>query len=491
VVDKDKIMTLPALYDFQERLLAQVDHHWREGYRRLLLYAPTGAGKTLMAVSLMQQRIQAGQRCLFVVRHQPLVDQTLAHIHKLGQRAGVIKAGHTWDPVHPIQIASLQTLNRRRYWPQADWILLDEAHGCPAAQYDSVFMRYDGATFLGLTATPFVLNRRRPLDSRFETLVASPQVSDLIAAGYLVPPVVFAHPPDSLDTRTIRILGGDYDRHELALKCNTPAMVNALVQEWRQRAEGRRTLAFAVDRQHAQAMASGFRAAGIPAEALDGNTSERKRRQIYGRLRRGETLILASCGVLSEGFDQPSVSALLLARPTRSRVLYLQQVGRGLRPDPATAKTDCIILDQAGNSWRLGLPTDPLVLSLEAESATREGSAPLKRCPDCTAIVPLATRLCPVCQHPFVCDWRMELLDSLEPHTAQQVDPQVVELMLALKRKQETSGYRIGWVAFAFLKQHKRPTLPELQLLAQVLGYEPGWAWYRWRQLKAGSSRSR
>ncbi|NJO85616.1 MAG: helicase SNF2, partial [Synechococcaceae cyanobacterium RM1_1_27] len=136
-------------------------------------------------------------------------------------------------------------------------------------------------------------------------------------------------PPTVSIPRTIRILGGDYDRHELALKCNTSAMTAALVKEWQQRAAGRRTLAFAVDRLHAQAIAAAFRAAAIPAESLDGTTSERQRRQMYGRLRRGETLVLSSCGVLNEGFDEPSVSALLLARPTRSRVLYLQQVGRG------------------------------------------------------------------------------------------------------------------------------------------------------------------
>ena len=186
--------------------------------------------------------MQAGEKCLFVVRHQPLVDQTLAYLRQMGQRAGVIKAGYTWDPAHPIQVASLQTLNRRRYWPEADWILLDEAHGCTAPHYDSVFGRYDGATFVGLSATPFLLNRNRPLSTRFEALLASPQVTDLIETGYLVPPVVYGHPSDSLDTRTIRILGGDYDRHELALKCNTPAMTAALVQEWQQRAAGRRTL---------------------------------------------------------------------------------------------------------------------------------------------------------------------------------------------------------------------------------------------------------
>ncbi|NJL97758.1 MAG: DEAD/DEAH box helicase [Synechococcaceae cyanobacterium SM2_3_2] len=483
-------MALPQLYGFQSTLLAQIHHHYREGYRRLLVYAPTGAGKTLLSVHLIQQRMQAGEKCLFVVRHQPLVDQTLAYILQMGPRAGVIKAGYAWDPTHPIQVASLQTLNRRRYWPEADWILLDEAHGCTAPQYDSVFGRYDGATFVGLSATPFLLHRNRPLSTRFEALLASPQVTDLIEAGYLVPPMVYGHPPDSLDTRTIRILGGDYDRHELALKCNTSAMTAALVKEWQQRAAGRRTLAFAVDRLHAQAIAAAFRAAGIPAESLDGTTSERQRRQMYGRLRRGETLVLSSCGVLNEGFDEPSVSALLLARPTRSRVLYLQQVGRGLRPDPSSGKQDCIILDQAGNSWRLGLPTDPLVLNLEADLHTRSGTAPLKRCPDCTAILPMATRLCPVCHHAFIRDWRMELLDTLEPIAAQQVDPKVVDLMVALKRKQENSGYRLGWVYFAFMKQHKRPTLPELQLLAQVLGYEPGWAWFRWRQLQKGSSGS-
>ncbi len=474
------------LWTFQQDLVDQVHYHIAEGYQRLLLYAPTGSGKTVMAVQLMLQAEAQGQRCLFVVRQDPLVAQTIAKLAHHQMTCGVIKAGYPEDLNAPIQVASVQTLNRRRRsWPEADWVILDEAHGTTARQYDGLFLRYDGAIILGPTATPFRLSRKQPLSNRYEIIVAGPQTADLIQQGYLVKPIVYGYPPEQLDLQTVHTVAGDYCRQEIAIRCNTDDMIAMLVQEWRRVADQRRTLAFAVNRAHAQHMATAFSAAGISADYIDGETPSTDRQLKYARLRSGQTLVLANCAVLAEGFDEPTVEALILARPTKSKALYLQQVGRGLRISPETGKTNCVIIDQAGNAWRLGLPTDPLLLSLEGQLEHYSGLAPIKRCPECYHLLPAGATICPECHYRLSPpqSLRSDLPVTLDIIREQPVDRKVIRLMLKLKQKQESSGYRPGWVYFAFVKQHKHPTLPELQVLAQLLGYEPGWAWYRWRDL--------
>ncbi len=474
------------LRDYQQALVDQIQYHLAEEYQRILLYAPTGAGKTVIAVHLLMLALAQGQRGLFVVRHEPLIAQTIQMVAAHGLTCGVIKAGYPQDPEQPIQVASIQTLNRRRQsWPEADWVILDEAHGTTARQYDGLFWRYDGAVVIGPTATPFRLTRRQPLSDRYDAIVAGPQTIDLIEAGYLVRPIVYGYPPELLDLRTVKTIAGDYCRQDIAIRCDTTAMISQLVQEWQRCALGRRTLVFAVNRQHARNIAQAFAAAGIPSDYLDGDTPWAERQLKYQRLRLGETRILSNCAVLAEGFNEPSVDALILARPTKSKALYLQQVGRGLRLSAETGKTDCIIIDQAGNSWRLGLPTDRLVLNLEGNSSTGSGLAPVKCCPVCRVVNAMGVRQCENCGHVFP-DPRYAHLDlpvALETLQEQDIDPTVVALMLQLKRKQEQSKYKVSWVYFAFVKQHRQPTLPELQVLGELLGYQPGWAWYRWREL--------
>lgn len=465
------------LRPYQTKLRLLSDYHAAQGKRRQLLFLPTGGGKTVVAADLIHRAYAAGRRSLFVVRQEPLIAQTISKLAAFGVDCGVIKAGYTADLSHETQVATVQTMNRRSLFPPADLVILDEAHGATAAQYDAIFERYSDALILGLTATPFRTKRVESLDARFDVLVGDYQTRDLVAEGFLVPPTVFGWPADALDLSKTRVSAGDYNIGDLAIAVNTPVMVRSAVAEYIRRGAGKRALAFCVTLAHAEAFADALRAAGIPAETVTGETPPAERQAIYARLRTLETHVIASVGVLSEGFDEPSAEVALMLRPTKSRSLYLQQAGRVLRLSAATGKTRALILDQAGNVWRHGLPTDPIELSLRAApiDSTADREAPVKRCEECGAINAAGAARCAECGAAFpIRDGKAAkvLTGALaEVDAAELLD----ERLRHWRSVADVRNYKRGWIVMAFLQAYPRPTLEQLRAVRAAVGYKRGW----------------
>ena len=188
---------------------------------------------------------------------------------------------------------------------------------------------YPNAIFIGLTATPYRLKKSEGMGDIFETLVSAPMPHKLIDSGYLSKPSYYGlHQPDLQRVKTV---AGDYDEHQLAIARDKPELIAQLVEEWRKLAYGRRTIVFAVNVQHSQNICTAFNNCGIPAAHVDGKTSIKQRTEIYKQLAAKDIYVLCSCMTLTEGFDVPSVNAVILARPTQSIALYHQMVGRGLR----------------------------------------------------------------------------------------------------------------------------------------------------------------
>ena len=309
---------------------------------------------------------------------------------------GIIAAGiHPSDA--PVQVASVQTLVRRlaRIKWTPDLIVIDEAHHASAGSWETILQQWPTVPRLGVSATPVRLDGRG-LKSVFDALVLGPSVAELIADGFLTPSRIYA-PPLQADLSKVRTRAGDYATDQAADAMNRPTVTGDAIAHYQRLAAGQPAIAFCCTTDHAKNVAAQFRDAGVRAETLLGITPLERREQLVAQLRDGSLQVLVTVDVVSEGFDCPSAVAAILLRPTQSEGLYLQQVGRVLRPSPG--KQHALILDHVGNVHRHGFPDDHREWTLEDRPKRGRGgpAAPTVRtCQTCFAAFKPAP-ICPVC----------------------------------------------------------------------------------------------
>ena len=365
---------MSALRPYQVKLLADVRASFAEGHRAVLMVLPCGGGKTRVAAEILRMSVARGRRCVFLAELDVLLQDTHERIVAAGMRAGYVQAGRPVDPEAPIQIASLDTLHSRGFYPPGEFLFLDEAHGACAATVTKTLEAYPNAKLLGGTATP-QRGDGQPLGSIFAAMVLGPTVRELVAGGYLVHADVLS-PPAPIE-------GG--------IACEP-------LEAWQRWADGRRAIVFAASVEHAEHMTATFREAGVAVECITGETSRAVRDGLRARLVAGETRVLVGVNVFTQGWDCPPVEVAILARGFSVCGTYLQAVGRVLRPSPETGKTRALILDLTGCAILHGLPADERIWSLEGDAVRRTGPAlePLVRCADCLAIFHPAPA-CPRC----------------------------------------------------------------------------------------------
>ncbi len=389
-----------TLRDYQMEALRALAQVLRKGTFAPLLCAPTGAGKATIAAAVVKCAQEAGLRVLFLAHRRELINQAFDRFRSAGidsKDMGVIMGSDPrWRPGASIQIASIDTLRYRRL-PHADLVIIDECHRSLSASVRAVLAHYARAIKLGLTATPFRADGQ-PLGDIYSDLVQVATIKELIAQSALVEPRCFTVPPDQRpDLSQVKVRRGDYDERELSEAMDRLPLIGNLVEHWRKHADGVATIVFATSVAHSQHITERFRDAGIPVEHLDGNTETPVRDAILERLASGDTQVVSSVNCLAEGLDIPRVKCAILARPTKSLGLYLQQAGRILRPyqgQPA------IILDHAGCVLEHGLPQEDREYSLKPKPKREKGPStppPVRECPGCNAILPIQTRTCPEC----------------------------------------------------------------------------------------------
>lgn len=338
------------------------------GARSVVSQMPTGSGKTATAAVAIAVDANAGRRILFLAHLDTLVSDTRDRLEQYGVRAGYVQAGRPSDPTAPVQVASLQTLHARSERPPADLVILDECHRALGPTVRAILDSYPEARLLGLTATP-CRSDDQPLNDVYERIVLGPSVRSLTAQGHLVPcamlgPVV---PTEALLTEPVTA----YERWG-----HGPALV------------------FATSVVHAEWVAASFVARGIPAEAVTGETSREDRERLRTAIRSGALRVLVSVRVFVEGWDEPSIQTIILARDYGHVGSYLQSIGRGLRPSPR--KTHCTVIDLRGSVALLGLPDEDRAWSLTGTPRRTERLDALRRCLECSAIFRPATH-CPRC----------------------------------------------------------------------------------------------
>lgn len=430
----------------------------RAGHKRPMIQASTGFGKTLTAAHIILGALAKGNRVIFTVPALSLVEQTIAAFEAEGiDCIGVMQGDHIrTDPTQPVQVCSVQTLARREK-PQAALVIIDEAHRMFGAVNSWMAdPEWADVPFVGMSATPWA----RGLCDYYDDLIVAARTGELIEQGFLSRFVVYA--PSKPDLSGVRTVAGEFHQGDLSGACNTSALVGDVVAEWLQRGEGRPTLAYGVDCDHAAHMQERFIGAGVPAEYIDALTSPAERERIFGRFRAGETMIICNVGTLTTGVDL-DVRCIIDAKPTKSEMLFVQTIGRGLRTAPG--KDHLIVLDHAGNHLRLGMVTDIHHDHLDdgwldGRERDDERTVPLPRlCEKCKAIVPRAVMACPQCGHVHA--------------PAAPVEARAGKLVeLSSNRAGATKA---GWIEKALIHA-------ELKGLAQERGYSPGWAANQFRE---------
>lgn len=341
------------LRPYQEQALDAVDAAEAAGTRRQMLVLPTGAGKTVVFASLIRRR---KSRALVLAHRDELIQQAVDKVRGVvpGAVVGVVQAERD-DHWAPIVVASIQTLARPKRLAQVGLrpfglVIVDEAHHAAAQTYRGVLDTLNagdpfGPLLLGVTATPDRGDRVR-LDDVFDRIVFEVGLLELIMQGYLCDPRAVRIQLDRLDLDAVATKHGDYADGAIAAameNADQPANTALAIKE---HAADRKSIVFTASVDLAKETAAELLGLNIAAEWVAGEMPPTDRRAVLARFNSGQTQVVCNCMVLTEGFDQPDVDCVVIARPTKSRSLYQQMAGRGLRTAPG--KTDCLLIDVVG-----------------------------------------------------------------------------------------------------------------------------------------------
>ena len=446
----------------------------RGGARRVLLVAPTGAGKTVMAGAMLKGGGAKGI-WYFVVHRRELIQQTAKALTAWGVPFGYIAAGMPTNDAS-VQICSVDTLRSRLdSVPAPAGFIVDECHRAGSASYKRLFEAWPDAWVVGLTGTPTRLDGRA-LDM-FQVMVQAPGVRELMDAGRLADYRLFA-PPTDIDMSGVKVTrAGEYDRDQLADAMAGSTIYGSAVAEYQRHAPGSMAAVMCVDIAHAESTAELFKQAGITAACVHGKLPRLVRDAMVEAFRSGHIKVLTSVNLLVEGFDAGELDTLIMLRPTASLVIYLQSIGRALRVKADGRKA--LIMDLVGNSQKHGLPDDVREWSLDGrKKRTRqvnEETAPVY----CPAHFTACRRPDMPCGEltldGSICGW----LPPVQEREIEQVDGDLVEVDLLAQRRERKA------------QDAQADTLEDLIALGKARGYKVGWARHRWqarqrRQQRAG-----
>jgi superfamily II DNA or RNA helicase len=318
---------------------------FRAGHKNQLVMAPTGSGKTYLGLRICNEAMQRGKRAVFLCDRTTLINQTSAVADQYGLYShGIVQAQH-WRrrPQELLQIASVQTIAKREFWPACDVLVVDEAHTTYKAWTE--FAMATKATVIGLSATPFTTG----LGKIFSNLVNATTMNELTKSGVLVPMRIFScSKPDMTGAKTA---GGEWT--DKAAEERGLTIVGDVVTEWQKLGEGRKTIVFGATIRHCEELCRQFIDAGVMAAVFTAETTADEREKLLKEYRKPDSVlkVLISVEALAKGFDVPDVECICDARPLRKSLsTAIQMWGRGLRSFPG--KKDCYLLDFSGNIIR-------------------------------------------------------------------------------------------------------------------------------------------
>ncbi|MBR5253678.1 MAG: translation initiation factor IF-2 N-terminal domain-containing protein [Bacteroidales bacterium] len=358
------------LRSYQVEMKQKVFKEWQNGNMSVMMQMPTGTGKTMLFASIIKDLWNHFydnpplKKFLIIVHRKELVEQVQKTLYdKYGLAHGTIQSGKRDNEMYHIQVAMVQTLAREKRlnkWKdnEFDFIICDEAHHILADSYQKIRKAFPEAYLLGVTATPYRLNKQ-PFTDTFDVLVRSKPISWFIKDGYLSEYEYYSIEATSklqLEIDNLKIDStGDYSDKAMTNALDNRKIRAKVVKTWLEHANGKKTIVYTINKEHNQNLCQEFIKIGYKCVAIDSDTPKEERDNYVNQFRKGEITIICNVNIFSEGFDCPDVECIQLARPTTSLSMYLQQVGRGLRISKNKEKT--IFLDNIGLYNRFGLPS--------------------------------------------------------------------------------------------------------------------------------------
>ena len=451
-----------------------------DGDGRFLLGDCTVTHNTVVAARFLSGAVAKGKRALFLAHRREIVSQSFAKLYQDGvpleslgclMADGVIthpvtgKQFKATNPNAQVIVASVATWTARPSKPPADVVFIDEAHHCGAKTWRAIIDYYveRGAVVIGLTATP-CRGDGKGLADLFDVMHCIEKMSALVAGGFLCEAEVYVGQKKIKGLSELKVRHGDYEPGELEKLMMDDGLVANIIEQWKKHSGGRTTVVFAAGVEHSLTIAQRFRDAGVTAEHIDGKTETEVRDAVMARLASGETQVVCNAMVLTEGWDLPRCKMVVLARPTKSKGLYLQMVGRCLRPWEGVVP---IVLDHSSTARRFGSPSKDRYWALEGDREKKE-DAESAQCESCGFMLAVGQRVCPKCGAEEEVEERQRAERSLEEQEGEMVKlvgPSAEELLRRAKdrsRKQTVKDQavllaneearravnkEIGWVA--------------------------------------------
>lgn len=500
-----------SLRPYQQEFIDAVRNEFAHGHKRVVGVAPCGAGKTIMTGWMIRESVNRGKRSIFFVHRKELIEQTAKTFLALDIPFGIINANAPMTPDLPVQIASVQTLAHRiDKIPAPDFLICDECHHILANTYKKVLDAFPNAYLLGVTATPLRMGGVT-LSDVFQSMVQSLSVNQLIALGNLTK-FKYIVPDTDIDLSNVKIVCGDFDNDDLEKVMSNTVIIGNIVDHYIHFAHNKSAICYCVNVNHSMTVAKAFNEAGIPTAHCDGNTPAGERAQIVNAFRNGKINVLCNAELFGEGFDVPHCQAVILARPTQSLTLYIQQAMRPLRPDPNDPNKVAVIIDHVQNYARHGMPNDDREWSLDINKEKK------KQCPNCGKLVvpeekyvteagnkKVKRKFCPECGHMFEkgeapthsgrciveCDDLLGEIDVIfdgNPYaTAPGIKyrPSTIDDLLVVAERNGWSRKWAGYKATEIAHQTggDADTPKNYRYIALKCGFKEGWAFYRWQEL--------
>ena len=440
---------------YQEKAIYEIKKLYAAGDKRVLLQLATGGGKTFIFSTILKGIAEKNKRAVMAVRGRALVDQASRRLDEMGVDHGVYMSNHKrFDEKKPIQIASIDTIRSRSAAPPADLVVIDEAHFAVSKSFKNFLANYENAFWLSVTATPWADGGLLHLVTSQHSVVYPISIEDLVSQGFLCPGKYFA--PTNFDDSEIGTRSGEFIEEDALVQFEKQSIYGDVVSSYKKLCVGELTFVFCINVAHANKMKDIFDAQGISSAVITAETKLEDRLNLIE-----QNNVIISISTLLVGVDVPRLRNIIVCRPTQSKNVHVQMLGRGTRIHPG--KEFFRVIDHVGNIARHGFLIDEKKVLLEAprknKSKQTQNKIPIKTCPNCFLAVPIAEKKCGECGHQFP----QASLPDIIPSELKELDLDIRSRM-KLRAKYFlnlawSNGYKPGFIYFKLKEEFGEDSL--------------------------------